>query len=170
MGDPNMNLAMVLGQLLEYRPLPLPSTLADVQARATLILTIDKPLLVDGAGIHQWRGFGIHLEEIGKRSEPVMPELPEDFDRVSLALRLWAGCITAAKAIRPETRSGPNNPEGRAQQFENIDALAARDAIYAAGVEAAPVFLDSRNQEYSLDGVPPDFPVRRYSAAGPAGN
>jgi hypothetical protein len=154
MGDPNMGFALAFGQLLQYRPLPFPVPLADVQARAKFILAIDKPLLVDGDGIHQWREFGIHLEEIAERSEAVMTDLHADFDRVSIALRLWAGCVTAVKSIRPETRSGQNITEGRAQQFQSIDELAADDPVYAAGVELAPAFLDARSP-VGLASAPP---------------
>jgi hypothetical protein len=165
-----MSFALALGRLLEYRPLALPEPLTDVQARAQFILKVDKPLLVDGDGIHQWRQFGIHLEQIANDSQELMPELPEDYDRVSVALRLWAACLMAVKTIRPETRSGPNNPDGRAQAFQSIDQLAAADALYRAGVEAAPAFLDARNQDYSFDGVPADSPVRLHANARPANN
>jgi hypothetical protein len=91
-----------------------------------------------------------------------MPDLGDQLDRVATALMLWSGCITAAKAVAFETRSGDNSAAGRAQQFALIDELAAQDALYCAGVEAAPAFETQRSQPYSLDGVPQSSPVRRH--------
>jgi hypothetical protein len=46
--------------------------------------------------------------------------------------------------------------------FAMIDNLAADDALFCAGVEAAPAFKTNRQQSYSLDGVPDISPVRRH--------
>jgi hypothetical protein len=92
-----------------------------------------------------------------------MPDVPGALDRVNVALRLWSGCLSAAKTIALETRSGPNTPAMRANAFASLDALAHGDPIFAAGMEAAPAFKKLRDQPYSLDGVPKDSPVRRYA-------
>jgi len=160
--DPNMAIALSLAHGLAQRPLTLPAALTDVQARATFIRAIDKPLLVDGNGVAQWEEFGAQLCAIAQSSAEVMRELVGELDRVAVALVLWSGCITAAKAIAFETRSGENTAAGRAQQFAAIDGLAAQDALFCAGVEAAPAFKAQREQPYSLDGVPQTSPVRRY--------
>lgn len=81
----------------------MPAALA-VQARATFIREIDKPLLVDGEGVAQWEEFGAQLRAIAQASAHVMPELDNELDRVSIALVLWSGCITAAKAIASSIR------------------------------------------------------------------
>jgi hypothetical protein len=169
--DPNMRISLLLGQALEYQLLPLPAPLACVEDRAAFISSIDKPILVDFDGIHQWRDLGVYLAQLAEQTRTVMPELEHDHDRVSVALRLWARCLMAAKAIRPETRAGANSSESRASDFQMIDALAAQDAVYAAGVQSAPAFLTARSQEHSFDGVPPDSQVRRYIDANntPAG-
>ena len=135
---------------------------SDVQARASFIREIDKPLLVDGNGVPQWQEFAGQLRAIAQSSAEVMRELVGELDRIAVGLALWSGCITAAKAIAFETRSGENTAAGRTQQFAAIDGLAAQDALLCAGVEAAPVFKTQRAQPYSLDGVPQASPVRRY--------
>ena len=48
-----------------------------------------------------------------------------------------------------------------------IDSRAAQDAVYCAGVEAAPAFKRLRAQPYAMDGVPENSPVR-IDASPPA--
>jgi hypothetical protein len=160
--DPNMAIALSFARGLARTPLTLPGALTDVQARATFIREIDKPLLVDGDGVWQWQGLGVRLRAIAQASAEVMPELAGELDRVAVALLLWSGCISAAKAIAFETRSGENTAAGRAQEFVGIDALAAQNLLYCAGVEVAPAFKTQREQPYSLDGVTQTSPVRRH--------
>jgi len=161
-----MVIALSLSRGLAELPLPLPAALADIEARAAFILLIDKPLLVDAAGIAQWEEFGSHLHAIAQASTEVMAEVRSELDRVSIALALWSGCTMAAKAIAFETRSGKNTAAGRAEQFASIDELALQDALFGAGVEAAPTLKIRRAQPYSLDGVPHASPVRRYARQG----
>lgn len=130
-----MVIALSLARGLAQRPLPLPAALVDVEARATFILQIDKPLLVDVNGIAQWEQFGAQLHTIAGASTDVMAEVDSELDRVSIALVLWSGCIMAAKAIAFETRLGEKTAAGRAEQFGAIDGLAAQDALFCAGVE-----------------------------------
>ncbi len=82
--------------------------------------------------------------------------------RKSIGLRLWSGCLSAAKVIALETRDGPNPPEMRAESFQEIDIIADRDSIFCAGVESAPLFKEYNQQCYSFNGVPSTSPVRRY--------
>jgi hypothetical protein len=134
MVDPNMQIALSLARGLTDKPPELPAALADVNSRAAFIIQIDKPLLVDGDGVPQWVDFGAQLRTIAELSADVMPELSSELDRISLALILWAGCITAAKTIAFETRSGANTVAGRTEAFLVIDRLAADDALFCAGV------------------------------------
>jgi hypothetical protein len=168
--DPNKGIALSLARGLAQTPLPLPAALTDVQARATFIREIDKPLLVDANGVAQWQELGAQLRAISQASAEVMPELAGELDRVAIALMLWSGCITAAKAIAFETRSGKNTIAGRAQEFAAIDSLAAQDALFCAGVEAAPAFKTQRGQTYSLEGVPQASPVHRYISQAESGS
>jgi hypothetical protein len=168
MFDPNMQIGLSLGRALAFQALGLPLTLVDINRRAQFIDEIDKPLLVDVDGVAQWDEFGKHLHAIAEQSLGVMPEFPSEFDRVSITLRLWAGCLTAAKEIAFETRSGANTEAGRAQAFLVIDRLAVEDPPFGAGVEVAPAFKTRRHQRYCLDGVPTDSPVRRHIQNTPA--
>ena len=84
-------------------------------------------------------------------------------DQVSIALRLWAGCLDAAKTIALETLSGPNAASNRAAAFSQIESVAKNDPVYRAGVEAAPSFLNARGQPYELEGVPAGAAVRRFA-------
>jgi len=101
--------------------------------------------------------------ELSERLAAYIPDVPEAITRVNIGLRLWSGCLSAAKTIAPETKSGPNTQDGRHQIFtEIIDPIAENDPIYAAGVEAAPAFKVLRSEPYFLDGVPGGSRVRRY--------
>jgi hypothetical protein len=66
--------------------------------------------------------------------------------RVSIALRLWSGCLSAAKTIAFETRDGQMTPETRKQIFGSIDSLAMADSIFCMGVESAPAFKKIHQQ------------------------
>jgi hypothetical protein len=161
--DPNPAIAFHLGRGLTIANPGLPSALAGVERRAQFVLEIDQPLLVDAGGLAHWDGMGAHLEVIAAAAALVMSEVSNQLDQVSIALRLWAGCVLAAKVIAFETRSGANTPEGRSQAFGVIDAIAETDAIFRAGVEAAPAFKRARAQAYDLTGVPDDSAVRRFA-------
>jgi hypothetical protein len=94
--------------------------------------------------------------------------IPERQARLNLALRLWAGGIDA-KMLRIDFVTGPGTtkritPETRAEAFsQSIDLRAADDAIYRAGVEAAPALQRLRDKEPAFEGVPPESAVRRYA-------
>jgi hypothetical protein len=82
--------------------------------------------------------------------------------RKSIGLRLWSGCLSAAKVIALETRDGPNSPKMRAESFQDIDIIADRDSIFCLGVESSPLFKKYSQQCYSFNGVPLSSRVRRY--------
>src|SRR5262249_17166793 len=88
---------------------------------------------------------------------PLVPDIGDEEARVSICLRLWAGCLDGAKIIALETRSGPNTIERRARAHATVIVpRAAADPIYAAGAEAAPAFKHLRNQPMCFDGIPAD--------------
>jgi hypothetical protein len=91
-----------------------------------------------------------------------MPNIVDSLERLSITLRVWAGCLAAAKAIADETLSGPNTTAVRVELFGWIDPSAATDALFRSGVEAAPAFKTLRGESYWLDGVPDASPVRRH--------
>jgi hypothetical protein len=82
--------------------------------------------------------------------------------RVSIALRLWSGCLSSAKTIALETRDGITTPEKRRQIFEVIDSLAMADSIFCLGVESAPAFKKIHQQCYAFVGIPGTSHVRKY--------
>jgi hypothetical protein len=160
-GDPNMVLALHFARTLGPTP-PLPESLQRVERRAELVHRIDAPLvahldLVDVVG-----RIATRVRDIIRVTPEFMPDVEDPIDRLNIALRLWSGCLSAAKTIAYETRSGPNDAALRARIMPEVDTIARGDPIYAAGVESAPAFKRLRGQGYSLEGVPENSPVRRY--------
>ena|ERR1700754_187592 len=158
-----MQIALALAAGLASAELGLPAELGDVDARARLVEQADRPLLVDGDGAWRFDVLGAQIRHLAACGAPLLSSVADPLDRAAIALRLWAGCLMAAKAIAHETRSGPNTSDGRAAQFAAIDQLAAADPMFAAGVEAAPAFKRLRGQSYALDGVPERSVVRRFA-------
>jgi hypothetical protein len=82
----------------------------------------------------------------------IIHDVLSDRDRKNIALRLWAGCLDAAKTLRyayvsernPDgttKREEPITPQGRHTAFTSkIDHNAKQDPIYNAGVESAPIW------------------------------
>jgi hypothetical protein len=82
--------------------------------------------------------------------------------RKSFGLRLWSGCISAAKTIALETMDGPVTPECRISIFQSLDSLAKIDSVFGLGIECAPLFKKRHQQCFSFNGVPMTSPVRKY--------
>lgn len=150
--------------------LSLPSSLNDISRRANLVNEINSYLFtaVDTATA------GMLLENIDfvERSnrlknmvEKTREYMAEDIDsnaRANILLRLWTGCIEAAKNIALKTQDGVNTPETRNKYFFQIDLFAKIDSIYCAGVESAPAFKKLHRQHFTFNGVPDNSVVRRY--------
>lgn len=101
------------------------------------------------------------ISQIAELSEVFVTDLEDDEKRVNVTLRIWAGCLDAAKTIAMETRNGPNTRREREILFKStIDPRSLTDPIYCAGVEAAPFFKSQRNEQFSFDGVPKHSKVR----------
>lgn len=163
-GDLSMEFARVFAEGLGPAP-ELPSSLSTVENRAKFIHSSDGPFFEGSSNGEIIQNIGRRLTELAKISESYMPDVSDSLARVNLALRMWSGCISAAKTIALETRSGPNTPQMRAETFSKyIDPIAEKDVIYRSGVEAAPAFKKRRNQEYSFQGVPENSPVKRFPA------
>jgi hypothetical protein len=161
-GDPNMELTRALAEGLGPPP-ALPASLQAVARRAELVDALDGPM-VTGRNIYEL-GFQMasRLRHIAEGSRGLILDLQDPMERINVVLRLWSGCISGAKVIAHETRSGPNTVEYRRAIMPQIEAIADRDPIYAAGLEAAPVFKLFRDQTYSLEGVPESTRVRRHA-------
>lgn len=163
MHDPSMDIALSLASGLGPAP-DLPASLNTISARAKLVNDIDGTFVPNGDVNELVRLIGQRVKEIIEKSANRMPDVRNPVARLNICLRLWAGCLDAAKTIDLRTRSGPNTPEQRAELFSTkIDIISSEDPLYRAGVEAAPTIKDLRNnQPYCLEGVPPTSPVRRY--------
>ena len=105
-----------------------------------------------------------------------MAFLTEQMDekvRKNILLRLWTGCIEAAKAIRFNYVAGikdgfvveaPITLQYHQALFTSLIDLHSRiDLIYAAGVEAAPAYKKLLKEYYSFRGVPSNSIIKRYS-------
>ena len=127
---------------------------------------INKDIKSSGTGLFE--NFSIMIKEvILRRLDDLYRNLLDDQisenQRVSIALRLWSGCISAAKMIAIETRDGIITPEKRKQIFGDIDSLAMVDPIFCLGVESAPAYKKIHQQCYSFVGVPGTSHVRKCS-------
>src|SRR6185437_11076515 len=81
--------------------------------------------------------------------------------KLNPSLRLWAGCLDAAKKLSLKTQSGPNTRKIRSSVFtERIDILASKDPIYRKGVEIACMWQP--DPTISFDGVHDASPARSY--------
>jgi hypothetical protein len=76
------------------------------------------------------------------------------------ALRVWSGCMSAAKCIALGTRNGRNWPWWRRRQARRLGELCQRDTQFARGVLAAVAFKVGRNEAWSFFGVPRDSLIR----------
>jgi hypothetical protein len=95
------------------------------------------------------------------QAAPLMPEVTYPIERLGITLRLWAGCVWAAKPLDRHYLTA----DDRAAVFSAVDQLASEDPVFEAGVEAAPLLnaLPTRNQHPpALDGVPDTSPVWRH--------
>ena len=161
--DPNMDTALQWAEELGPPP-QLPLSLQDVNKRAKLVNTIDGRLIL-GALLTMLsdKEKARRLNDVAGLSETYISDVNDHNVRTNISLRLWSGCISAAKTIALQTRSGPNTRMTRELTFRiKIDRIAQRDPIYHAGVEAAPSFKRLRKEDYSFEGVPENSAVRKY--------
>ena len=112
------------------------------------------------------------LNEIAQISVPYLSEQIDDMLRKNILLRLWTGCMEAAKAIRftyvAGIRNGvvieaPISIEYRQSLFNLIDLLSKTDLICGSGVEAAPAYKKVLKEYFSLNGVPSNSIVTKYT-------
>lgn len=141
----------------------LPVSLKDARKRAQLVDRIDAPLISDSIlAMLSPEEKQRRLAQVAQIAASYIPEVSDARSRANIALRLWAGCVSAAKMIAQETNSGPNTAEMRAKAFVQIDSIARGDNLYQAGEESAPAFKKLRLQPYFLEGVPRQSPVREF--------
>jgi len=159
----------------------LPSSLKDIEKRKLVneingplvkgnnSLVADKMLLIDLDNSEK----DLRLDDIAQISMAFLTEQMDEKVRKNILLRLWTGCIEAAKAIRFNYVAGikdgivveaPITHEYRQAIFTSLIDLQSRiDLIYGAGVEAAPAYKKLLKQYYSFSGIPSNSIIRRYS-------
>jgi hypothetical protein len=159
----------------------LPSSLMDIEKRAKLVKEINGPLVSGNNPLVADKMLidldndekDLRLDNIAQISITFITEQMDNKIRKNILLRLWTGCMEAAKAIRFNYVSGikdsdvleaPITHEYRQAIFTSLIDLQCRtDSIYRAGVEAAPVYKKLLKQYYSFNGVPTNSIIRRYS-------
>jgi hypothetical protein len=181
MSDPNLITAYSWAAGIMFQN-ELPSSLTDVDKRAMLVNEINTPL-IQGKNIPSLHASSflmdlddneksLRLDHIVQISTPYLTEDLEDNTRKNILLRLWTGCMDAAKAIRFNYVAGiksghvteaPITVEYRRTLFSLIDLLARTDPIFRGGVEAAPSLKKILKEHYSFNGVPANSVVRRYT-------
>ena len=135
-------------------------SLTDVEKRAKLVNEINAPL-IQGNNLTSLtvnlmltdldsKEKDRRLYDIAQTSLTYLTEQMDNKLRKNILLRLWTGCMEAAKAIRFSYVAGikdgivteaPITHEYRQALFTSlIDLLSKVDLVYAAGVEAAPVY------------------------------
>lgn len=157
--DPNVFLALKLAAHLG--PLPqLPPAIGDMSAeeRADLILqVVDKEPLerlpTSRDDLEPFTRIATFIGRIADMTQKYMPNL-SDLVRISVILRLWAGCLHAEKTVAIQTNSGGNTAAFRESASREIDRIASGDPVYAAGVEAAVAVKMKRGERISFEGVP----------------
>jgi hypothetical protein len=159
----------------------LPSSLKDIEKRAKLVNEINGPLVRGNNSSVADKMFidldndekDLRLDDIAQISMAFLTEQMDDKVRKNILLRLWTGCIEAAKAIRFNYVAGikdgviveaPITHEYRQALFTSLIDLQSRiDLIYGAGVEAAPAYKKLLKEYYSFSGIPSNSIIRRYS-------
>jgi len=146
----------------------LPESLQDIDMRAEFVNAVNGEVTTN---VPNGLLFLLSQEQLNEKmqalatfSSTYIPDCSDSGSRVNLTLRLWSGCVAAAKTIATDTMSGLNTSADRARIFsEFIDPNSQVDEIFKAGVEAAPAFKALSNQEISFEGVPRDSCVRNYA-------
>lgn len=155
--------------------------MADVEIKAGLVNDINQPLIsgIDNLIIPgmlvdlDYNQRDLRLTSIEKISSNYLTEEMDNKLRINKSLRLWTGCVGAAKGIRFTYVAGirdrtvieaPITQEYRHALFTSlIDLKTKTDSVYAARVEAAPAFKKLLMENYSFAGVPPNSVVRKYT-------
>jgi hypothetical protein len=147
----------------------LPTSLNDVEMRATLIDKIDFSLTEEGNTANILLEYMtedeklIRLRRALSIADSFFTDQISEISKKSVILRLWSGCLDAAKSIATETLDGTTSLECRREHFFQIDIFARWDSVYRAGVHTAPALKMLRKQHYSFDGVPNNSPARRFT-------
>lgn len=164
--DPNINIGIRIGVSMSYPGPDISGLLAsDITELARLIKRFNEELdmshfEVELAKADNKKEF---LSRIVEWMKNILPELKlTEEELISLGLRLWIGCISAAKALSDKDMNGPIDAKYRAELFSHIDAYAQEDPVFLAGVETAPKYKNLMDEPIFLEGVPSNSVVRQY--------
>jgi hypothetical protein len=108
------------------------------------------------------------LEQDSTLSEVFIPDVEQGAERLSIALKMWVGGITAAKATRKTYRSVEGEKEYTLEQrrtdFELADSYAKKDEIFRAGVQVAPILelIIRKKRNISLVGAKRSSSIWKY--------
>ena len=164
MVDLNMEIAYSWAQELA-QTVSLPQSLENVKIRADLINKLNNRLNIDINRDLELGSKTGQLHYLDKQQMELLGDITRLIHRyidgyndenklASIALRLWAGCLSAAKTIAHGTRDGENTVSIRNSIFNSIDERCKIDSVYRAGVETAPIWKRQIGDTFSFDGVP----------------
>jgi hypothetical protein len=187
----DLTMAILYQWAKEYDDIPkLPELLRrDCLKRCQIVQFVDYQLLrLRKANLHfprilldpdeKGRFIGI-VEENKNAIHDALGGFFSNSERGNIALRLWTGCLCAAKECRrtcvtehePDgtvKRESPYSSDIRAESFNKIMITTREDPIYQAGVEIAPVWELIENavpdKKMYLDGIPElnQSPITKY--------
>lgn len=162
--DDNVNIAIRVGVSSSFPGPQLPQSLAsDIHQRAEIIRRFNEEL--------NMANFKNNLGEENTKKEILLkiiewvkkvmpyPKLT-DKERIALVLRLWSGCISAAKLLSDKDNNGPIDSKYRSEGFQSIDEYSKEDQLFSAGVECAQEYRKIGNEPIFLEGVPKNSVVR----------
>jgi hypothetical protein len=160
-------------------PPQLPKSLRNCSKRARLVAHINKLVHMTRDDIND--EFPIFLKESTERIQFIqrlehdstiiqtLEDVPGGNDRKNMILRLWVGCVDAAKATRDKYNAGRGvqiayTPEDRAKTDATVRQKAPKDPLYEAGVEAALFFelIENKHTQRYLEGISSGSLIRKY--------
>lgn len=148
--DPNMNMCWALGMsFCGDASIPIPEKLVDLTERARFLNEIDGSMVSDFnlPLPDMCSHIGQHIKKVAMECWKWFPSTWTIFNQLGFSLRLWAGCMDAAKTIAYKTAASVNDDGDERQRLISlIEGKSKYDLVYGAGVEAAPAFKRLRKQ------------------------
>lgn len=164
--DPNIKIGVEVGISMNYPGPNIPAELSsDVIKRARFVKKFNEEL--------DMARFAENLVKSKNRKKDLLKiavwvkkNLPNsklsNKEMVAFGLRLWAGCISAAKGLSDRDARGSIDTSFRYNMFKMIDGYCKEDFIFLAGVESAPDYRKIMSEQIFTEGIPKDSVVRNY--------
>jgi hypothetical protein len=159
--DQNVNEALLFGIKLTLQELKLPPSIEkDIDARATLLRRINSDL--DFSHFTENIKKSEYFSKLVKTARSLIPDFSgTDTQIVGLILRLWAGCISAAKILSDKDATGNMlDAKFRSDASKVIDAYANQDGVYLAGVQSASTYRAIEKEQCIFDGISEESHIR----------